>query len=503
MAAVEAQTKLTTGKFKAGAEAKSWDRLILAALLVVAAVLRFAFLDKKSFWFDESVSVAIARLPAVDLIRLLWRREANMTLYYLLLRGWLLFGHSEFFVRTLSVLPALATLPALYALGRRLFDARVGLIATTLLACHALHVRYSQEARSYTLMLFLCTLSSSYFLKYLDSPSSENRAVHISISALAVYAHFYAGLLMLTQWLSLRWLDRQRIPRQVTKNWRGFLIAVSPLILFVVATGAGPLRWIPRPGLAGFWRLALFMTGNGGSLLFLAYAAACLGALAPAVHVQPAPRVSWEWWRFRFLLLWLLFPAVLTGVLSYVRPLFLPRYYIFCLPALLLLAARGLSRLRSPWLLGSALLLFLTLSCRGTFSYYQQDFDIQRDDWRGATEYLLDNSAAGDALMFHVAMGRMSYEYYRSLHRDRRSGADVIYPRHADHITFLDFVQGPDRNRLAAALPQHPRTWLVLTYQDPPGSDPNTRLLDALLRRDHPSVQQRNFRGIEVRLYSK
>jgi uncharacterized membrane protein len=84
---------------------------VLFVILAVAAALRFHSLAAKSFWFDEGVSIAIARLDWYNFARILWRREANMSLYYLLLRYWLHFSGSEFFVRSLSVIFAVASLP--------------------------------------------------------------------------------------------------------------------------------------------------------------------------------------------------------------------------------------------------------------------------------------------------------------------------------------------------------------------------------------------------------
>src|SRR6201998_1548575 len=141
------------------------DSLLLACLIAAGAVLRFLFLTKKSFWFDEGVSVQIARLDWYNFVRILWRREANMSLYYLLLRRWVHLRHSEFFIRSLSVLASLACIPAIYYLGRQLFDRRVGLIAATLLTFNAYAVRYAQEARAYSLFVFLTLLSSIYFVQ--------------------------------------------------------------------------------------------------------------------------------------------------------------------------------------------------------------------------------------------------------------------------------------------------------------------------------------------------
>src|SRR4029077_17100879 len=113
-------------------------------------------------------SVEIARLSWHDFARLLWWREANMSLYYILLRGWLGFdlnsGINPFFIRSFSVLASLATLPAIFWLSRQLFDRRVGLIAVALLSCNAYSIRYAQEARSYSLFMLLPTLSSGFFI---------------------------------------------------------------------------------------------------------------------------------------------------------------------------------------------------------------------------------------------------------------------------------------------------------------------------------------------------
>src|SRR5580698_10526728 len=180
----------------------SW--LTLALVTVTAAALRFLFLARKPFWFDECFSVEVARLSWHDFIRLLWRREANMSLYYLLLRGWLHFGSSPFFIRSLSVIISLAALPAVFGLAGKLFDGRVALIAVALMSFNAYHIRYAQEARAYALFVLLATLSSGFFVSALQEPSPRNRRGYVLASVLAVYAHLYALLLLAAQWLSLR-----------------------------------------------------------------------------------------------------------------------------------------------------------------------------------------------------------------------------------------------------------------------------------------------------------
>jgi mannosyltransferase len=482
------------------------DLGLLALITGLAAVLRLHSLAAKSFWFDEGVSVAIARLDWYNFARILWRREANMSLYYLLLHYWLHFGGSEYFIRTLSVLFAIASVPAIYLLGRRLFDSRVGLIAAALLTVNAYHVQYSQEARSYSLMVLLCVLSSLYFLKCLDKPSGRNRALYVVSSVLAVYAQFFSGLLVIAQWVSLSFLDREQAAAQIrsTRNdWRWIALLVSPAVAFVATTGIGPLRWVQRPGPKDLWVFALHLAGNGGPLLLGAFVAACLTALLPGL--RRARRVTWESWRYRFLVLWLVFPILLVLGLSFAKPLFVPRYFIFCLPALLLLVAYGVARLGRAWLIVPAALFFLVLSFRGTMGYYKRDLDIQRDDWRAATSYLLTHAEPGDGLLFHVPMGRMPFEFYHSVLGPAPTGPAVLYPHHGDHLSFLDFVEKPNDAELERLLPNYPRAWLVLTYAETQSGLPDSRSveLSKLLEKAYPTVERRDFPEIEILLYTK
>src|SRR5439155_1334620 len=102
----------------------------------------------------------------------------------------------------------------------------------------------------------------------------------------------------------------------------------------------------------------------------------------------------------------------------------------------------------------------------------------------------------GDAVLFQVAMGRMPYEYYHSLLVLAPSAPApvVLYPHHADQITFLDFVEKPDLNQLAKSLPQYPRVWLVLSYAETPaGPDPTSKSLVSLIAASHPAQQDRRI----------
>src|SRR5579864_9515327 len=143
----------------AGANSPFVSLVLLGGILTLATALDLFHLGARSLWLDESTSVALAHLAWNTLGKVLSHGEANMALYYGLLHLWVgRFGDSEFSVRMLSAFMAFGAVAAIYALGSRLFDARVGLISALLLAVNAYQVAYAQEARSYSLLLLLIIL---------------------------------------------------------------------------------------------------------------------------------------------------------------------------------------------------------------------------------------------------------------------------------------------------------------------------------------------------------
>src|SRR5579885_1989769 len=121
-----------------------WPRLLLC--LLVGFALRWYCLGCKPFWFDETYSVELSRLDWRNFLHVLWWREANMSLYYLLLKGWLCLGQSPIFIRGLSVVFGLAEILGIFWLADLLYGRRVALLAAALLTFNAYGVRYSQEA---------------------------------------------------------------------------------------------------------------------------------------------------------------------------------------------------------------------------------------------------------------------------------------------------------------------------------------------------------------------
>ena len=188
-------------------------QLILLALVVAGAALRFATLATQSFWIDEGYTVHLLRGSLGHLFQGIPKTEETPPLYYVLAWLWTRpFGTSEAGVRSLSALLGTAAIPVAYLLGRALVSERAGLIAGALAAFNPLLVWYSQEARSYALLVLLSGLSIVLFLRARDERSGRALGLWATVSALALATHYFAIFVVIPEaaWLLLGTAARRR-----------------------------------------------------------------------------------------------------------------------------------------------------------------------------------------------------------------------------------------------------------------------------------------------------
>ena len=137
-----------------------------------AAALRFAGLGRQSFWYDEAVSVELARSPLSQILGGQAKDLGNPPLYPALLHLWMrLFGDGDAAARALSALLGTLTVPLVYRVGRRLLPERAALGGTALFALSPYQLQLAQEARGYTLLTLLGVAAVAALLWALDEPA--------------------------------------------------------------------------------------------------------------------------------------------------------------------------------------------------------------------------------------------------------------------------------------------------------------------------------------------
>jgi 4-amino-4-deoxy-L-arabinose transferase-like glycosyltransferase len=99
--------------------------------------------------------------------------------------------------RTTSVLLGTATVVALYAVGRRLYDGRVGLLAAAFLTVDTVHVYASQVVKADVLMVFLVVLSAWFAAGILREGRTRQYVLAGLLAGLAIAAKYNAAIAIL------------------------------------------------------------------------------------------------------------------------------------------------------------------------------------------------------------------------------------------------------------------------------------------------------------------
>jgi len=462
----------------------------LVTALGAATALTTVSLGRRPLWADEAVSVEAARLPLRALGHYLLHVELNMGLYHLLLHGWLHLGGSEAFARVPSVVFALATLPVVFSLARRLFDSRTAAVGVVLLSVNVAYVGHAREARSYSLALLLVTASTFWLVRAVHEGRRGDWALFAVSTALAVYAHLFAALVLPAQLLSLLVLGKEAPWRRVAVAVTGACILLGPAAaVVVVGRQGGQIDWLTAPHARQLPGLALWFTDS--RTLLVLFFLAVVSALVRGYEDWRSLGPSRESWRYALLLAWLVLPAVTAFAISFAKPVYLYRYFLPSLPALIVLVAAGITRLGRAWLVVPAVLVAATVSTT-TVVRCLPDCKLRYDDWRGAAAYVAPRVRAGDAVLFDPRDVRTPFAHYLG----NPGRLVLLYPASWS----LSGGPAPGASTLAAALfraRHYRRVWLV-TWWLPEGTVP------ARLERTFRLILVRNFAGnVRVRLYER
>jgi len=355
-----------------------WRSQRARLLMLVPALVELAVggykIGSLSLWRDEGDTLSAATRPVRGILALIHHQDAVHGLYYLLM---------HFVVAVLGTSPAALRLPSLLAtaaaaaltavLGRRLAAASgLPAPAVTGMAAGLLYVAmprttwYAQDARPYAIATLLALGATYLLVRALDNNHARWWAGYAVVMVLLVAMNLLAVVLLLPHALTLLAIRRQARPDAPEdaspvrgpgaaegaspvrrfRPWAGFgaatavvLVCTAPLA--VLAGGqTSQISWIHRPGPGAIASLLADFSGIA-ALEPLVLGLAALALVLEAVRWrQPGCTLA------KVTLPWLVLPPVILIAVSYVHaPIYDERYVLYCMPAIALLAAGGLSGL--------------------------------------------------------------------------------------------------------------------------------------------------------------
>jgi len=251
---------------------------------------------------------------------------------------------------------------------------------------------------------------------------------------------------------------------------------------------------------------------GGGRLLLLAYFVPCSIAFLCPLKAWVRWKELSKTWSYAFLLSWLFVPLVIGIVISLRKPVLVDRYFIICLPPLVLLAAVGISQIRPSWISVLSLIVLLSLSARGDFRYYSHGMLApfgqccpHKEDWRGATAYVVSHALPKDGILFYLGKGRFGFDYYvRRLNPEAQTW-QIVFPEPYDWTDAgWKAMEQPSDSMLRTISKGYERVWLVLshTYLNPMWQM-ETQVTETTLQDNFPHTTEQEFRGVQVLLYQQ
>ncbi|HET6744687.1 MAG TPA: glycosyltransferase family 39 protein [Candidatus Limnocylindria bacterium] len=438
------------------------DHALIAVAMIAAAAAFASQINAEGLWQDEGATAYYIQLSPVEWARQVAFAEPHNAVYYFLIRIWtIVFGLSEVALRSFSVLAAVATIPFIYLIGRRLGGTLPAAAATLLFVLNPFVLNYAVEARPYSLAMLLTTAATWLLLRAATADDGQRGrwVLYGVVMTLAVWSHFYAVFVVPAH---LAWV--LTCPRMIRRQG---LIAVGAVLVASVPMGVAIILWsterdwIASPTWTSAWdRLRPLVGVRRRELISIALGSAYLGALTLLLvtllrrRLADADKNSFALWHRlsagrALVLLWVIVPVILGLFVSLVvQPIFISRSLLVMLPALLLAFAAALPLLRNFWLSVAAILVVAAM----TFSQATLNLHSSKADFRGVFTAMSGEAADGDRILIYpVRLIWMTGLYYL----DRVPGLEGVELLNARQ------VERNEARRLIASAGGE-RIWLVI-----------------------------------------
>lgn len=221
---------------------RRWPIPALAAITLLGAALRFPTLDIQSYWNDEVFTAWLASKPFREMLDGVRGGESGPPGYYVVAWLWAkLFGTSEAGLRSLSALAGTLTIPTAYAAAATLVSRRVGLSTAALAATSPILVWYSQEARSYSLMVLAGAVSLLFFARALQRLTATSLIGWTVFSIAAIALHYFAAFAVIAEAITLLVLTG---PRRAVLGALGVVAACGAILLPLMRQQSAHALWI-------------------------------------------------------------------------------------------------------------------------------------------------------------------------------------------------------------------------------------------------------------------
>jgi uncharacterized membrane protein len=433
--------------------------ILVAFIILMGLIVRLYDLDGESIWTDEGHAIYVSSLDIGELIEEN-SRDNHPPLYSLILHYWMKLGpNTAYYLRLLSVIFGVLAIFLIYKVGEDLLDKNTGLISAFFLSLSVFHIHFSQEVRSYALVVVLILLSFFLFIRLIKNPKPNYLILYIVVSSLLVYTHFLGWFVFLTQ--NIFYILQFPVKKNRFKHV--FIVDVIVLILYlpwlkVMISRIFSMQeefWVLLPTWISIPQTFLIYAGTYtffGICLLLIFSFLCLNSLLSFSDHKFKIRRSDRESKY-LLLTWLWIPILAPFSLSFIiTPFFISRITIGASLAFYLLSAIGLKKIPNKTLRTGLLVIILLFSLSNLGIYYNE---TNKEQWKKATEFVESTAESGDLLIFHAGFGLdKGFNFYAK----REDLVKQSFPGIGLEVNQKNIKE------ITSVLEDHTRVWLILSH---------------------------------------
>ena len=209
--------------------------VLLSIVVLFGATLRFWNLGHWSFWIDEVFTVRDAQNLSFNS----WQVIPNPIPYLGVKLSTAIAGNSEWGSRFIPCIVGIVSIPAVFGLGRTLFNWRIGILSSAFVACSSWHLFWAQNARYPVFTFFFAVLTAWFFYTSLERDSTLLTIGALVSCLCLILSHTLAVVIVpaLAAYAAICLLEKSN-----KKRWLNLLIFFIPFAMPVLALAFPQVR---------------------------------------------------------------------------------------------------------------------------------------------------------------------------------------------------------------------------------------------------------------------
>lgn len=420
----------------------------LIVLTVIAFLLRFYNLGFNSLWLDEASTISLSKGSFESIWITTLSGDFHPPLFHWIEHVMLFLGQSEVILRFVPALLGSLTIPVFYFIGKEFRDRNVGLICAALLTVSYFGIYYSQEAYSYSMVLFVFSLVLLFYFRALRTNETSQWLLLGLFSALAVWTHYYVLIGLFVIYLHAIFTLREKLRSDIHEGKKilvalgAMTLLILPLIFVVLERYQTLTASAPTYGVLGPVLIQeTFIRFSGGYSPFswpiaIVYLILMFGGFA-FLYLEDRNKCL-------FSAMFLVLPLIISVIVSS-RMTMNPRYLIYLMPVFFALVAASypiiFRFIPNKKLLYAFIILIFAINAPLLAGYYTS---YTKEDWRGFSQIVQNVTNDGDFVVVVPGYIHQPFSYYYNNATDKtiQSGVytgielDNIYQQKGNHSIF-------------------------------------------------------------------